>query len=310
MCADPADGAQTLHRAIHHMNDGQVFMMGERLKLNIRTDRFAMRDRLERYLRRVCFGSDAAPWYPTRDEQVFAHDSMQETLLFEERVRFEIATLSAHIAGNKLLQPRQMDSQNREKYFLCDQIVGFFSSIWIDIGEPCTSGGISDSGCSAIATASDELLVRRVSIVAPMNFHEAGESVHQTKEQSTRVPLRFRQADEYYSTRENSVALCGTVYDRQSIPPRSSAVAERVGSNSILNSIRVVAEITLLPQRVIGEVDLPRSNQLAQNSDVASAEDLCLCLSSSSNESRTLSVGNRCTFDRAKMFFMLNKKHI
>ena len=44
MCVDPVDGAQTLHRAIHHMNDGQVFMMGERLKLNVRTDRFAMRD--------------------------------------------------------------------------------------------------------------------------------------------------------------------------------------------------------------------------------------------------------------------------
>ena len=189
--------------------------MGERLKLNIRTDRFAMPDSLERYLRRVCFGSDAAPWYPTRDEQVFAHDPMQEALLFEESVRSEIATLSAHIAGNKLLQPRQMDSQNREEHFLCDQIVGVFLSTRIDIGEPSTSGGISESGCSVVATASDELVVRRVSIVAPMNFHEEGESVHEAKEQSTRISLRFRQADEYYSTRENSVDLRGTVYARQ-----------------------------------------------------------------------------------------------
>ena len=50
MCVDPADGLQMLHRAIHHMNDGQVCLMGERIKLNVRTDRFAMRDRLERYL--------------------------------------------------------------------------------------------------------------------------------------------------------------------------------------------------------------------------------------------------------------------
>ena len=65
MCVDPAEGAQTLHRAIHHMNDGPVFMMGERLKLNVRTDRFVMRDRLERYFMRVYFGSDAAPWDQT-----------------------------------------------------------------------------------------------------------------------------------------------------------------------------------------------------------------------------------------------------
>ena len=50
MCVDPADGVQTLHRLIHYMNDGQVFIMGERLKLNVRTDRFAMRDRHERSL--------------------------------------------------------------------------------------------------------------------------------------------------------------------------------------------------------------------------------------------------------------------
>ena len=70
MCVDPADGVQMLHRAIHHMNDGQACMMGERLKLNVRTDRFAIRDSLKRYLMRVYFRSDAAPWDPTRDEQV------------------------------------------------------------------------------------------------------------------------------------------------------------------------------------------------------------------------------------------------
>ena len=53
MSVDPADAVQMLHRAIHHMNYEQVCMMGEMLKLNVRTDRFAMRDRLERYLMRV-----------------------------------------------------------------------------------------------------------------------------------------------------------------------------------------------------------------------------------------------------------------
>ena len=71
---------------------------------------------------------------------------MQEVLLFEERLHSEIATLSAHIASNKLLQPRQMGSQNREQHFLCDQIVGVFSSTGIDIGQPSTSGRISESG--------------------------------------------------------------------------------------------------------------------------------------------------------------------
>ena len=115
MCVDPVDEAQTLHRAIHHMNDGQVCMMGERLKLNVRTDRFAMRDRLERYLRRVYFGSVAAPWDPTRDEQVLGYDPMQDTLLFEERVGSEIAALSEHASGSKWRQPRQMNSQNCER---------------------------------------------------------------------------------------------------------------------------------------------------------------------------------------------------
>ena len=88
MCVDPADGVQTLHRVIHHINDGQVFVMGESFKVNVRTDRFAMRDILERYLMRVYFGSVAASWDPTRYEQVFGHDPMQDALLFEESVRF------------------------------------------------------------------------------------------------------------------------------------------------------------------------------------------------------------------------------
>ena len=114
---------------------------------------------------------------------------MQEARLIEERVRSEIATLSVHLAGNKLLQPRQMDSQNSEQHFLCDQIVGVFLSTRIDIGEPSTSGGISESGCSVVATASDELVVRRVSTVAPINIQKNGGLDRKAKEKSTRVPL-------------------------------------------------------------------------------------------------------------------------
>ena len=53
----------------------------------------------------------SAPWDPTRDEQVFAHDPMQDALSFEENVRSEMATLSVHVADSKVLQPRQMNSQ-------------------------------------------------------------------------------------------------------------------------------------------------------------------------------------------------------
>ena len=73
-------------------------MMGERLKLNVRIDRFAMRHRLERDLMRIYFGSEAAPWDSTRDEQVFAHDPMQDAPLF--------ATLPVHLVGSKLMQLR------------------------------------------------------------------------------------------------------------------------------------------------------------------------------------------------------------
>ena len=59
---------------------------------------------------RVYFGSDAASWDPTRDEQVFAYDPMQDALFFAESVRSEIATLSVHVADSKLLQPRQINS--------------------------------------------------------------------------------------------------------------------------------------------------------------------------------------------------------
>ena len=39
MCADSVVGAQRLHQAINYMNDGQVFVLRQRLKLNILTDR-------------------------------------------------------------------------------------------------------------------------------------------------------------------------------------------------------------------------------------------------------------------------------
>ena len=114
---------------------------------------------------------------------------MQDILLFEERVRSEIAALSEHASGSKLLQPRQMNSKNCERHFMCDPIVYVLSSIRIDVGEPSTSGGIGESGGSAAATASDEVVVRRVSAVAPINIQEKGESGIKAKEQSTRVPL-------------------------------------------------------------------------------------------------------------------------
>ena len=61
---------------------------------------------------------------------------------------------------------------------MCDPIVDVLSSTRIDIGGPRTSGRIRESDGSAVATASDELVVRRVSAVAPvniqdiMNFHD------------------------------------------------------------------------------------------------------------------------------------------
>ena len=70
------------------------------------------------------------------------NDPMQDALLFEERVRSEIAALSEHASGSKLLQPRQMNSQNCERHFMCDPIVDVLSLTRIDIGEPSTSGGI------------------------------------------------------------------------------------------------------------------------------------------------------------------------
>ena len=58
-----------------------------------------------------------------------------------------------HVAGNKSLQSRQMNGQNREQHFLCDPIVDVLSSTRIDIGEPCTSGGMRASGYFVVATA-------------------------------------------------------------------------------------------------------------------------------------------------------------
>ena len=258
MCLDLADGVQMLHRAIHHKNDGQICMMGERLKLNGRTERFAMRDRLERYLMCVYFGSDAAPWDPTRDEQVFAHDPMQDALLFEESVRSEIATLSEHVVGSKLLQPRQMDRQNCEQPFLCNPIVDVPSLTRIYIGEPSTSGRISESGCFAVATASDELVVRRVSTVASVNIQKKGGSGHEATEQSTRVPLSPDWTEEYCCMRENSMDLRGGVHAQESIPPSLRAVANCVARNCNLNGKLVVAVLKLLPQQVIGEVSIQK----------------------------------------------------
>ena len=258
MCVDPADGVQTLHRAIHHINDGQVFMMGERFKLNVRTDRFAMRDRLERYLIRVYFGSDAAPWDPTRDEQVFAQDPMQDALLFAESVRSEIAALSVRVAGRELLQPRQMNSQNYERHFMCDPIIDVLLSKRIDIGEPSTSGGIGENGGSVVATASDESVVRRVSTVAPVKIQEKGESGHKANEQSTRVPVSPFWTEKYCCVRENSMDLRGGVHAQQSLPPSLKAVANCVCGNSRLTGKPVVVVPELLHQQVIGEVSIPK----------------------------------------------------
>ena len=63
-----------------------------------------------------------------------------------------------------------MDSQNCERHFLCDPIIDVPSSTRKYIGEPSTSSGISESGYSTVATASDKLVVRRDSTVAPVNI--------------------------------------------------------------------------------------------------------------------------------------------
>ena len=107
---------------------------------------------------------------------------MQDSLLFEERVRSQIAALPQHTSGSKLLQPKQMNSQNCERHFMCDPIVDVLSTTRIGLGGPSTSGGIGESDGSTVATASDELVVRRVSAVAPINIQEKGESGHQAKE--------------------------------------------------------------------------------------------------------------------------------
>ena len=159
--------------------------------------------------------------------------------------------MSEQVAGSKLLQPRQMNSQNCERHFLCDPIVDVDSSTRIDIGEPSTSGGIGESGCSALATASDELVVRIVSAVDPINIQEKGGSGHKAKEQSTRVPLSLLWTEEYCCVRENSMDLRGGVHAQQSVPPSLRAVANGVGRNSSLNVKPGVAVPKLLHQQVI-----------------------------------------------------------
>ena len=183
---------------------------------------------------------------------------MQDALLFEERVRSEIAALSEHASGSKWRQPRQMNSQNCERHFMCDPIVDVLSSTRIDIGEPSTSGGIGESGGSAVATTSDELVVRRVSAVDPINIQKKGGSSHKAKEQSTRVPLSPFWTEEYCCVRENSMDLRGGVHAQQSVPPSLRAVANGVGRNSSLNGKPVVAVPKLLHQQVIGEVSIPK----------------------------------------------------
>ena len=108
-----------------------------------------------------------------------------------------------------------MNSQKCELHFLCDPIVDVPSLTRIYIGEPSTSGGIGESGCFAVATASDELVVRRVSTFAPVNIQEKGGSGHKVTEQSTRVPLSPDWTEEYCGVRENSMDLSVGVHAQQ-----------------------------------------------------------------------------------------------
>ena len=98
----------------------------------------------------------------------------------------------------------------------------------------------------------------RVSTVAPVNIQEKGGSGHKAKEQSTRVPLGPDWTEEYYCVRENRVDLRGGVHAQQSLPPSLRAVANCVARNSSLNGKPVVAVPKLLPQKVIGEVSIPK----------------------------------------------------
>ena len=141
---------------------------------------------------------------------------------------------------------------------MCDPIIDVSSSTRIDIGEPSTSGGIGESGGSVVATASDELVVRRVSTVAPVNLQEKGESSHKAKEQSTRVPVSPFWTEEYCCMRENSMDLRGGVHVQQSLPPSLRAVANCVGRNSSLTGKPVVAVPQLLHQQGIGKVSIPK----------------------------------------------------
>ena len=166
--------------------------------------------------------------------------------------------MSEHASGSELLQPRQMNSQKCERHFFCDPIVDVSSSTRIYIGEPSTSGGIGESGCFAVATVSDELVVKRDSTVAPVNIQEKGGSGHKATEQSTRVPLSPDWTEQYCDVRENSMDLRGGVHAQQSVPPSLRAVANCVAKNSSLNGKPIVAVPKLLPQQVIGEVSIQK----------------------------------------------------
>ena len=212
---------QALHHAINQMSDGEVFISGHQLQLNIETDQLTMRDRLERYERRLCFGPDVASWDPVRGEQALASDPVHEALEFTEMIRGEFFALLKVAAESKQPSARKMVEPNWEFKLMTREPTGSFSSsIRIDIETPRTFDEIHVNNDFAKAIDSDESADRRVSIVAPKNFHEEGGLVHQAKEQSTRVHLSSRPADGYCSSKDNSVDLRGTVYARQSIPPK------------------------------------------------------------------------------------------
>ena len=199
-----------------------------------------------------------ASWDPTRDEQVFAHDLTQDSLLFAKIVRTEISALSAHVVSNKSLQSRSMISEFREQHSLCDSTLDVLSPTRIEIEESSTPGGISESGCSVVALAEDKLEVRRVSTVTPIKIQGKGGSGHEAEEQLTRVPLSPHWTNEYCCLGENSMDLRGAVHAQQSVSPSLRALANCVGRNSSLTGKLVIAVPKLLPQPVIGEVRVPK----------------------------------------------------
>ena len=69
--------------------------------------------------------------------------------------------------------------------------------------------------------------------------------------------------------------LKGTVYARQSLSPRLSALAEYDCNNSIVNDESIAAVTTLSLKKIIVEVVRPSPNQCDPDSDVVTAERSC-----------------------------------